>query len=66
MIIRNYRQIAKTGSQLTFIGVGKTQGGRKCALGDPKLYINRLPTPVKPNHTHIAPIPYTSFTIERE
>lgn len=63
-MIRNYRQIAKTGSQVTLIGVGKAQGGRS-QLGEPKIYINRIPIPIKPNHRHIAPMPYTSFTIEK-
>lgn len=65
-MMRNYRQIAKAGSQVKFIGVGKTQGG-KYQLADPKVYINAMPRiPIKANYRYIPPLPYMSFTIEKE
>jgi len=64
-MIRNYRQIAKTGSQVVFIGIGKTQGRNQ--LADPKIYVNQMPRiPIKPIHRYIPPLPSISFTIERD
>lgn len=63
-MIRNYRQIAKTGSQVAFIGVGKTQGGKQ-QLGDPTLFIKRIPIPIQPIGKYTAPVPYMTYTIEK-
>lgn len=64
-MIRNYRQIAKTGSQVAFIGIGKGQGG-KYKLADPRLYVNQVPRiGTRTIHQRIPPLPSTSFTIER-
>jgi len=56
-MIRNYRQIGKTGSQVTFIGVGKTQGGAyaliapKLNMGLPRFKHTKILNPKTPNVT---------------
>lgn len=65
-MMRNYRQIVKSDSQVKFIAVGKSQGG-KYRLGEPKVYINEMPRlGIKPNYRYSPPLPYKTFTIERE
>lgn len=65
-MIRNYRQIAKSGSQVALIGIGKTQGG-KYRLAEPRFYINDIPRiPINYNYKYSPPLPYASFTIEKE
>lgn len=65
-MMRNYRQIVKSDSQVKFIAVGKSQGG-KYLLAEPKLYMNAMPKlPIKPNYRYIPPLPSMSLSIERE
>lgn len=66
-MMRNYRQIVKSDSQVKFIAVGKSQGG-KYQLGEPKIYVNAMPRiPIKPDFRYTPPpLPYISFTIEKE
>lgn len=65
-MMRNYRQIVKSDSQVKFIAVGKSQGG-KYQLGEPKIYINAMPRiPIKTNYRYIPPLPFKTFTIEKE
>lgn len=65
-MIRNYRQIVKSDSQVKFIAVGKSQGG-KYRLGEPKIYVNTMPRiPIKANYRYIPPLPYKSFSIEKD